>query len=123
VETFLVGSPCHGRRELKAYERFKEQAQYFRDHAYHLEGELRVVRPELYRADQKIDRLQQRADRLARENILLKRRVADLTAQLETKAQAHWAVIREGQCSRQDGEDAGAQEGPCGGVASDAGED
>ncbi len=66
-------------RELKAYERFKDQAQFYRAHAYHLEGELRVVRPELYRADQRIDRLEQRVARLAAENKLLKQRVKELT--------------------------------------------
>ena len=70
-------------RELKAYERFKEQAQFYRAHAYHLEGELRVVRPQLYRADCKIDRLEQRVKRLAAENAVLKQRVKDLTAQLK----------------------------------------
>jgi transposase len=72
-------------RELKAYERFKEQAQQFRARCYDLEGELRVVGPELYRADQKIDRLRQRVEKLVKENTLLKQRVADLSAQLKQK--------------------------------------
>ena len=67
------------RRELKAYERFKEQAQFYRVHACHLEGELRVVRPETYRAYQKIDRLEQRVARLSVQNTLLKQRVKELT--------------------------------------------
>jgi hypothetical protein len=64
--------------ELKAFEHFKQQAQFYRARAYHLEGELRVVRPELYRADQKIDRLEQRVARLAAENKLLRQRVKEL---------------------------------------------
>jgi transposase len=72
-------------RELKAYERFKEQAQLFRARCYDLEGELRMVGPELYRADQKIDRLRQRVEKLVKENTLLKQRVADLSAQLKQK--------------------------------------
>jgi transposase len=72
-------------RELKAYERFKEQAQLFRARCYDLEGELRMVGPELYRADQKIDRLQQRVEKLVKENALLKRQVADLSARLKQK--------------------------------------
>jgi hypothetical protein len=72
-------------RELKAYERFKEQAQFYCEQAYHLEGELRVVRPGLHRADQKIDRLQQRVGKLVKENALLKQQVADLSSQLKQK--------------------------------------
>ena len=65
--------------ERKAYERFKEQAQYYRGRTYDLEAELRVVRPELYRAYQKIDRLEQSTTKLAAENELLKQRVKELT--------------------------------------------
>jgi hypothetical protein len=72
--------------EFKAYERFKEQAQFYRSRAYDLEAELRVVGPELYRADQKIDRLEQRVEKLVRENKLLKQQVADLTAQVKQKS-------------------------------------
>jgi len=73
------------RRELLAYERFKEQAQFYKRRAYDLEGELHVVRPELYRADQRIDRLEQRCEKLAAENKALKQKLADLTAQLKSK--------------------------------------
>ena len=69
-------------RELKAYEHFKDQAQFYRAQAYYLEGELQAIRPELYRADQKIDRLERRVEKLGAENALLKQRVKDLTAQL-----------------------------------------
>jgi transposase len=71
--------------ELKAYERFKEQAQHYRARTYDLEGELRVVEPQLYRAYQRIDRLEQRNQQLRQENKLLKQRVKDLTAQLKQK--------------------------------------
>jgi transposase len=50
-----------------------------------LEQELRVCGPELYRAYQKIDRLEQRRDQLAAENRILKQKLADLTQQLKTK--------------------------------------
>lgn len=77
------------RRELQAYERFKEQAQFYKAHAYNLEGELRVVRPELYRSDQRIDRLEQRCQKLAAENKALKQKLADLTLKLKSKPAAH----------------------------------
>lgn len=73
------------RHELLAYERFKEQAQHYRWRTNELEGELRVMRPAAYRAEQRIDRLEQRCDKLAAENKVLKQKLADLTAQLKRK--------------------------------------
>ena len=46
------------------------------------EQELHVCQPQLYRAHRRIDRLEQQRDRLAAQNKLLKRKLADLTAQL-----------------------------------------
>jgi transposase len=66
-------------RELKSYERFKEQAQFYRQRTHDLEMELQVVGPELYRAHQQIDRLEQRVEKLAAENAALKQRVKELT--------------------------------------------
>jgi len=66
--------------ELKAYERLKEQAQFCRDQARHLEMELHAVRPELYRAGLKIGHLEDRVAALSAENALLKQRVKELTA-------------------------------------------
>jgi transposase len=66
--------------ELKAYERFKEQAQFYRDRAHHLEGELRVVRPELYRAGRKIGDLEERVAALTAENTVLKQRLEEVLA-------------------------------------------
>ena len=72
-----------GRELIKAYERFKDEAQLHRSRAYHLEDELREVRPQLYRAEQKIDRLRQRCRALREENKLLKQRVKDLSQQVK----------------------------------------
>jgi len=49
-----------GRQLLKRYDEFKEQAQSCRDHCRHLEQELRVVGPALYRAERRIDQLEER---------------------------------------------------------------
>jgi len=73
------------RREFLAYERFKDQAQIYKARAEDLERELCAIGPELYRADQKVDRLEQRCQKLAAENKVLKRKLADLTAQLKSK--------------------------------------
>jgi transposase len=73
-------------RELKAYERFKEQAQFYRARAYDLEAERRVTGPELYHAYRKIDRLEQRVEKLAAENTLLKQRLREQTAAGEQRA-------------------------------------
>jgi hypothetical protein len=77
-------------QELKAYERFKEQAQFYRARSYDLEAERRVTGPELYRAYQKIDRLEQRVEKLAAENVMLKQRLAEQTAarEQETKSES-----------------------------------
>lgn len=72
--------------ELRRYEHFKEQAQFYRDHARFREQELRVVGPQLYRAHVRIDRLEQRNRQLRQENRVLKRRVAELTAKLKQKS-------------------------------------
>jgi transposase len=98
--------------ELKAYERFKEEAQFYRSHAYHLENELGAVRPQLYQADRKINRLEQRVEKLARENALLKQRVADLSTQLKHKPKAAAAAfvkanVRKKPASKKPGRRAG----------------
>jgi len=79
-------------RELKAYERFKEQAQLYRAIAYDREAELRAIRPRLYRAGVKIGRLEERVEKLSREKALLKQQLADLTAKLKHKPAAAAAV-------------------------------
>ncbi len=66
-------------RELKTYERFKEQAQFYRARTYHLENELRVVGPQLYHAHQRIERVEQRLVELTAENKLLKQQLKERT--------------------------------------------
>src|SRR5580765_1309963 len=68
------------RRELRQYEAWKEEAQRLRAENRHLRLELMACRPALYRADQRIDRLGQRAAKLEAENRTLRRRVKELTA-------------------------------------------
>lgn len=70
--------------ELKAYERFKEQAQHFRARTYHLEYELRGIGPRLFRANMRIGRLQDRVKKLGSENATLRRRVRELTLKLKS---------------------------------------
>jgi transposase len=72
-------------RELKAYERFKEQAQFYRGRCHDLECELRVTGPELYRAYERMDRIEQQRDKLAAENKTLKQKLADVTAELKSR--------------------------------------
>ena len=55
-------------QELKAYERFKGEAQSLRTRCRELELELRVCGPQLYRAHQRIDRLEQANRRYRAEN-------------------------------------------------------
>ncbi|HVX90842.1 MAG TPA: IS66 family transposase [Candidatus Paceibacterota bacterium] len=80
--------------ELKAYERFKDEAQTLRLHCRDLEQELRVCGPELYRAHQHIDRLKQDLRRYRDENKLLKQKLADLTARLKQKPKPTPAFVK-----------------------------
>ena len=68
------------RRELRQYEAWKEEVQRLRAENQHLRLELMACRPALYRADRRIDRLEQRAAKLEAENRTLRRRVKELTA-------------------------------------------
>jgi transposase len=68
------------RRTLeKRYDHVLQQAQFLRSRCNHLEQQARVDGPELYRAYQKIDRLEQRLARVEAENVILKQRVKELT--------------------------------------------
>jgi chaperonin cofactor prefoldin len=69
----------------KRYDQVLREAQYLRGHCHHLELELRALRPEMYRADQRIDRLEQSNRKYRQENRRLKQKLADLTAQLKAK--------------------------------------
>ncbi len=75
-------------RELKQYERWKQEAQLFRAENQHLRLELNACRPELYRADQKIDRLEHRLNEVLAENKMLKRKLADLAGAEQPKRKA-----------------------------------
>jgi transposase len=66
-------------RELKQYERFKEEAQFLRSHNQHLERELDTYRPSWYRASLRIDKLEQKVKKLEAENKALRQKVKDLT--------------------------------------------
>lgn len=72
-------------RELKRFERRTSEAQFLRGRVHHLELELRALRPQAYRADQKIDRLEQSNAKLKAQNLALRRKVADLSRELKHK--------------------------------------
>src|SRR5208337_50056 len=74
-----------GRTLEKRYDEVLRETQFLRDRCRHLEQELNACRPALYRAEQRIDRLEQRNAGLAAENQRLKQKLADLTAQLKQK--------------------------------------
>jgi transposase len=66
-------------RELKQYERFKEEAQFLRSKNQDLQQELDTYRPAWYRASVRIDKLRQRVGKLQAENKALKQKVKELT--------------------------------------------
>jgi transposase len=74
-----------GRTLAKRYDQVLQEAQFLRRCNYDLEQDVRILGPQVYRADQKIDRLQQRVAKLAAENALLRQRITDLTAELKHK--------------------------------------
>src|SRR5208337_628557 len=61
-----------GRTLEKRYDEVLRETQFLRDRCRHLEQELNACRPALYRAEQRIDRLEQRNAGLAAENQRLK---------------------------------------------------
>ena len=81
-------------RELKQYERFKDEAQLLRAHAHHLELELGALRPQAYRSDQTIDRLRQANARLKAENLALRRKLSDLSRELRQKPKRVPAFVK-----------------------------
>ena len=62
----------------------------------HLERELSMYRPAWYRASRRVGELEQRLEKLAAENMLLKQRVKELTlaAGVRRGAQAAAAVVK-----------------------------
>ena len=66
-------------RELKQYERWKEEVQRLRAENQHLERELTTYRPAWYQASRRIEVLEQRVQKLSAENKVLKQRVKELT--------------------------------------------
>lgn len=69
--------------ELKLWNQRLGQVQFLRGQNQHLQRELDACRPALYRAEVKIDRLEQRVQKLAQENKLLKQKLAELGAELK----------------------------------------
>lgn len=81
-------------RELKQWEQWKQDVLNLRGENQHLRLELMACRPALYRAHQRIDRLEQRVARLAAENQKLKRQLAERTPPAATAVPAFVKVRR-----------------------------
>ena len=60
---------------LKRYDEIQGQMQFHRNHAYHLEAELRTLRPEVYRAQQENHRLRERIEAQAAKIDALKKQL------------------------------------------------
>jgi transposase len=75
-------------RELKQYERFKQEVQFLRSQNQHLQRELDTYRPAWYRASVRIDKLEQQVKKLKAEAKALKQRVKDLTLAAGSSQQA-----------------------------------
>src|SRR5437773_6524782 len=98
-------------RELKLWEAWKQEIQFLRGENQHLRLELNACRPRLYRADQKIERLEQRVGKLAVENRKLKRKLADLSEQLKHKSGAAAASFVKANVPARSGKKPGRKRG------------
>jgi transposase len=72
-------------RELRQYERWKEQVQVLRWENQHLRLELMSARPALYHAGNRIAKLKDRVEKLEAENAAFRQRLKDLTAQIKAQ--------------------------------------
>ena len=79
---------------LKRYDEAMGLKQFYQKRAYDLEAELRVVRPEVYRGDQKIDRLEQRIEKLEAENSALRKQLAGVKDRLEVQPRPIPAFVK-----------------------------
>ena len=73
---------------LKQHDKRKEELSHYRARCYDLEAELRVEGPRLYQAYQKIDRQQQRLNKLEAENIALRKELAGIKEKLHQQPRA-----------------------------------
>jgi len=83
-----------GKQLLKRYDRAMQEMQFYRSQCYHLEGELRVTRPAVYRAQERINSLEERVQELSDENKVLKKRLAELSGKLDQRLQAVPAFVK-----------------------------
>jgi hypothetical protein len=83
-----------GKQLLKRYDQVLGQMQHYRAQAYHLEGELLVAGPALYRARQEVSDLKERVEKLDAENKVLRQRVAELTGKLDQRPPAVPAFVK-----------------------------
>ena len=74
--------------------------QSYRQQAYHLEAELRHLRPQAYQEGLKIGQLEDRIEALTADNATVKQRLADLTDKLASQPSGQSDPrFRQGQCS------------------------
>ena len=81
-------------RELKQYERWKQEVQDLRARNQHLESELGALRPESHRAWQRVGVLEQKVQRLSAENKRLKQQVKELTRAARSAGEVQVAAAK-----------------------------
>lgn len=72
----------------KRYDQVLQEAQFLRSRCNHLEQQARVDGPGLYRAYQKINRLEHRLEKVLAENKMLQQKLADLSGSEQSKRKA-----------------------------------
>jgi transposase len=81
-------------RFIKKYDTVMEERAFFKQQAYNLEAELGTLRPQGYRQQQRINRLEERVERLEAENDQLRKRLAAIAAPLDTQTRSVPAFVK-----------------------------
>ena len=81
-------------RFIKRYDQIMQERQFYKHQAYNLEAELRTIRPEVYQAYRKIERLEERVENLLDQNVVLRKQLAGVKETLDVQARPVPAFVK-----------------------------
>ena len=79
---------------MKKYDALMQERQLYKRQAYRLEAELRELRPQEYRQQQRINRLAERIEKLEADNARLRKQLAAINKPLDTQTRPASAFIK-----------------------------
>lgn len=79
---------------MKKYDALMQERQLYKQQAYRLEAELRELRPQEYRQQQRINRLAERIEKLEADNDRLRKQLAAINKPLDTQTRPAPAFIK-----------------------------